>query len=456
MDFAGIEGSTLGGDATSVSAGVVGMAPNQGGSFFQSVLYNVVNNLPNMKETTGWNALRMSNSIMYGGTGTTHSRMRNHLDPRNFFRVSDPQAMLDNGASGGGYSIYNTSGLINKYMTPHGATEAARAKAVKKAEKIARNGGSLPVQDLDEVGSEAAKVFSKGRRGGMYSKAVEKGWAAPGTDLAETGMMAKLSTGMRLARMDTVGAGSKWGAKWMARGGGGVVEGMAGMSGRTAAASYMAGAFSSVAGARVGGYMVGARLGSEATTQGIARVAAGMAAGDAGEMAVGGAFVRGSAAVGRHLAGGGLEIVGGKIATDAAIHGVERTGIRAAAAGVRYAAKEAGIKGATKVGAALGARAIGFAIPVVNVAMAAWLAWDVGKMIGGMVSAANKRRAQLKKDVAKSVKGQIDKPVFGMGFVDNEVASTSRSRGVAAIQNSRLNARSVLGSEAGPLAAHFG
>jgi hypothetical protein len=46
--------------------------------------------------------------------------------------------------------------------------------------------------------------------------------------------------------------------------------------------------------------------------------------------------------------------------------------------------------------------------------------------------------------------------MFGTGFKDNEVAATSRARGVMAIQNSRLNARSLLGSEASMMAAHFG
>jgi hypothetical protein len=62
----------------------------------------------------------------------------------------------------------------------------------------------------------------------------------------------------------------------------------------------------------------------------------------------------------------------------------------------------------------------------------------------------------LAKDAVKSMKGSIDKPSFGMGYKDNEVAATSRARGVMAIQNSRLNARSALGSEGAMMASHFG
>jgi hypothetical protein len=76
------------------------------------------------------------------------------------------------------------------------------------------------------------------------------------------------------------------------------------------------------------------------------------------------------------------------------------------------------------------------------------LALGTGKMIG--------RGIKTGIEAAQSVKGSLDKPVMGMGFKDNTVASTSRQRGVAAIANSRLNARSMLGSEASMMSAHFG
>lgn len=60
------------------------------------------------------------------------------------------------------------------------------------------------------------------------------------------------------------------------------------------------------------------------------------------------------------------------------------------------------------------------------------------------------------KEAFISMQGTINKPLFGTGYVDNEVAASSRARGVMAIQNSRLNARSLLGSEASMMAAHFG
>lgn len=120
--------------------------------------------------------------------------------------------------------------------------------------------------------------------------------------------------------------------------------------------------------------------------------------------------------------------------------------------------KEMGFKGIgeslmTKGGAkVLGARGLAMALPGVNLLATASLVYDLGKMGG----AAIKGGINLARDAEKSLQGSFGKPMFGMGYRDTEAAATSRSRGVMAIQNSRLNARSALGSEAGMMAAHFG
>lgn len=72
----------------------------------------------------------------------------------------------------------------------------------------------------------------------------------------------------------------------------------------------------------------------------------------------------------------------------------------------------------------------------------------VGKGVGALVKTGL--------EAGQSIMGSIDKPLMGMGYRDNSVAATSRQRGVMAIQNSQLNARSILGSEAAGLHAHFG
>lgn len=120
--------------------------------------------------------------------------------------------------------------------------------------------------------------------------------------------------------------------------------------------------------------------------------------------------------------------------------------------------KQVGTKGiakmaATKAGAKfLGARAAAFAIPGLQVVAAASLIYDLGKMGGEIV----KSGINLARDANRSMQGSMGKPLFGMGYRDTESAATSRARGVMAIQNSRLNARSALGSEASMMAAHFG
>ena len=98
------------------------------------------------------------------------------------------------------------------------------------------------------------------------------------------------------------------------------------------------------------------------------------------------------------------------------------------------------------------ARGAGLGLRTANVLGTVSLAYDLGKMAGEVVVSG----INLARDAYKSVQGSSNKPAFGMGYQDTEAAATSRARGVMAIQNSRLNARSVLGSEAGMMAAHFG
>lgn len=114
-------------------------------------------------------------------------------------------------------------------------------------------------------------------------------------------------------------------------------------------------------------------------------------------------------------------------------------------------------KGGSKMVAAkfagMGAmRAAGGLMTPLNVLATGQMIYDIGKGIGKIAVAGQ----NFAKDALKSMQGTIDKPMFGTGFKDNEVAATSRARGVMAIQNSRLNARSLLGSEASMMAAHFG
>ena len=139
----------------------------------------------------------------------------------------------------------------------------------------------------------------------------------------------------------------------------------------------------------------------------------------------------------------GLKRSGVAVAEKALEQGVFKT------LGLKRTMQAAGTKQGAMV---LGARTAAMAIPGLNLIATASLVYDLGKMGGELV----KSGVNLARDAVKSMKGSIDKPMFGMGYKDNEVAATSRSRGVMAIQNSRLNARSMLGSEGSMMAAHFG
>jgi len=114
-------------------------------------------------------------------------------------------------------------------------------------------------------------------------------------------------------------------------------------------------------------------------------------------------------------------------------------------------AAHAATAGGGRVALAVGGQALLKAMPGINMIFAADLAYQLAKL-GGM---AVKGAINFGKDAMKSMQGNINGGMFGT-YKDDEVRATSRARGVMAIQNSRLNARSLLGSEGAMMAAHFG
>lgn len=174
-----------------------------------------------------------------------------------------------------------------------------------------------------------------------------------------------------------------------------------------------------------------------------------------------GGYFRGAAGYGRSTGYGGMSTsvkMSAKTAELEFMKAAARSGFGTAESrAMLVGAEKIGLRKGTQVAMHGGARfmaargvqtAAKFAGPVGWVMMA----YDVGKLAGQGVA----NGIDLAKDAMKSFQGSIYKPAFGMGYRDNEIAATSRARGVMAIQNSRLNARSVLGSEAGMMAAHFG
>lgn len=139
------------------------------------------------------------------------------------------------------------------------------------------------------------------------------------------------------------------------------------------------------------------------------------------------------------------ELGAARIATQISDQGIIKT------MGVRGAAQAAKAGGA-RVGLAVAGEVALKALPGVNLIFAADMAFQLAKLAGLGVKAG----INFAKDGIKSMEGTMNNGVFGNGYKDNEVAATSRARGVMAIQNSRLNARSLLGSEGAMMHAHFG
>lgn len=135
----------------------------------------------------------------------------------------------------------------------------------------------------------------------------------------------------------------------------------------------------------------------------------------------------------------------GLMATEIAEKGLIKT------FGVKGASKFAMQTGSARVGLAVAGEAALAAVPGLNLIFAADMAYQLAKL-GGM---AVKGAINFGKDAMKSMQGNINGGMFGT-YKDDEVRATSRARGVMAIQNSRLNARSLLGSEGAMMAAHFG
>lgn len=139
---------------------------------------------------------------------------------------------------------------------------------------------------------------------------------------------------------------------------------------------------------------------------------------------------------------------------DIAEKGVGRIAIGAAI-------REGGIKEGGLMAGKVAARTAGLAaadgpLPILDTVAAVWLAYDMAKLGASAIKGVGK----LAGDAAKSASGDINKDPFtspgASPWLNSEVAATSRMRGVQAIQNSRLNARSILGSEASGMWQHFG
>lgn len=403
--------------------------------------FNVLANTPTALHSAGWNALRGKNTITRGGfspsitaeSGNVRGFLGNNVHPRSWGRFTDASVMNSNT----GYSPINfLSGQANKYGTKAIDRLAARAKEAYNAGTSATDSSYKAYQRLYDSGFTSGELFTPGLTSRLLG----------GRKIARaTGEKAELLKGNGLDFIRATNPGMK-----------SALEGVEGLTERQVAGLTMMSAKGKATQA-IGGYIAGAGGYADPVVMNLANRSA-IEAGEATGMHIGARY---AAKATEHLAAGGVERIGGKLV----LKETGETGLTAALKGLKIAYKspigkeigeEAVAKGsamlAAKFGAAVGANAIPVVGQVASAVMTAMMIYDIGQM--GM--SALGQLPGLAKDAMVSARGQISKPVFGMGYKDNTVAATSRGRGVMAIQNSQLNARNMLGGEAAGMHAHFG
>jgi len=423
---------------------------------------DTLEDMPSILATGGWNAFRGSRTIRKGPargsflprpTGSPRGwwdgnnwhrkpmapggAIANHLNPRTWGRFSHSTALSSTGGKGATYSPFNVMSRTANWAVNRHFQNTAFTRGIS-----IRAGQAGIINSSFQVGSHAPGWFGAGN--GELNRG----------NFVSPGMFSRISASTTMARSS---GGQKWN-HWF----------------RTAGRSraQMANAFNffnatDPAFGRAASSMRAFGVGSTAnevadmilmSSQGtVNQYIGGYLSGVTREFSAGStlvaqasnrtSWITGRALGARHLGLGGF-MPGEKIGMGGFVRG-----LRTAANATNFATGgRLGLSGAAKFGGAAAAKAAGLALPGVNIAMTAWMAYDLLKMGGSLA----KSIGRLGKDAAISARGSLFKPAFGMGFQDNTVAATSRARGVMAIQNSRLNARSVIGSEAGMMAAHFG
>lgn len=412
-----------------------------GGGMFDptSTSMRMLENFPSATSVMGWNTLRGSSTLMHGGfmdtagkgfvnhvkvsngwkpvgavqpyrhTGFWNGAFRNQADPRAFFRMHSSSVFSNETGRGATYSPFNFlantgNWAINKTLKTDTKATSGIAARIKNSSLM-----TPEVKAAMEAGETPRMLES-----GMFARTVAFGRQAR-LDVESAKGAKVLGSSMDVINKLDPGVRTAWRAE----------AGLRPTTGRELAEFTMLSAKSPV-GQYVGGYMSkmagGLTEGSKAAT----------VASRLGRQP----FLAGAARAERTLAPlieGGVLKVG------------EKAGLKTVAA-----AAGKGLMG--KAAAAAGVNAIPVVGQVASAVMTAMLVHDIAKM--GI--AAMEGGVDTAKDAFRSFQGSINKPVMGMGFKDNSVAQTSRQRGVMAISNSRLNARSVLGAEGSAMHARFG
>lgn len=464
-------------------------------SWLANSVYTGLSNMPAMIPTFGFQAFRGSNTIINGGTGRANNRLQT-LNPRNWNRYSSAEIFHDavdghnstimdrimnrNGAkisdtwkkSSRGYSPFNLSDDVNKYGGKAVEKIAKRGTITREKvydEAIEKIGGrSVRPSVVDATEEAMAEAKNKTKVFSWLEKTGAVNGEGEAQKLFGRGAVAHNMAGTRLVSMGDSVIGDRVAGNLGAAIPSASFDGA--MTGRQAGLEYLsaAGSQQGVFGGRMMGHASGARYGESAIRAGSSEAYSAGAKSAAENLARGG-LVNGMEGATLGDFGRGLKTAyqsAGREAAETAgktvlKEGAEMAGKAVVKEGAEIAGKtvvKEGLMAAGKFGASfvagLAAGPVGW---VADVALTAWMIYDLAKLGTKLASEmVIKPAVNFTKEAFKSFKGDISKAPMGMGFKDNSVAMTARQRGVMAISNSRLNARSVLGSEAAGIHAHFG
>ena len=463
-----IVGGAIG--AQSAGAGALSSVGQQAGFFGPgSIPDATLDAIPGIAQTTAWNTFRGSRTIAYGAKGVEQiTGFRATMSPRYLGRMPSMKAMGGSSVNSANYAFRGSKYSAGQAYTPfnimarfgnYGFNKIASSSSITTR---AAAGGNFS-SSMFNLNSEGS-AFSAGTLGRITAAdKMARGKLPTGnimnflgeTDNALANAYRTSASGIgfnekSLRYQNTATGRFVSSAK--------ATQALSGVTATGDDATRLA--YASVNGSisgRASGFMAQMRLGTAGAT---AQEAIGATAGKQ-------SFVAGTQSAARFMERAGIERVAATAtskgffqATGAfgpGIGNLDKFGVKAGEkVTMQTAGKVAMQKGGLKIGARLGAAMAVNAIPVAGQIASAVLLADLAMDVGKLGVEVFKSGVDFAKDAAISYRGSINKGVMGMGYRDNTVAATSRARGVQAIQNSRLNARSVLGSEAGAMAAHFG
>lgn len=412
--------------------------------YWSNALFKGLEAQPSMTPSIGYSLFRGQNTIL-GGGATGRLGWKAQMNPRTIGQFSSPEIFRDAPKVKGkglearrrAYSPFNAADMTND-LADSLMKRATKARAAgKEGNLFAKAATKLENRGIFKAGEAEQKLLQRG----MFSH------ISAAAKVAKQGSVTAKQAGNMNTTLDILRGGLKPGPfAGDVYGGAGIVaapvEGpiVGGMAGREAAMHYMAHSASGTISSKISGHMAGSVFGEEAAKIGTNKI-----------------FQASAQKAAATFAENGMKVAGKHLVMETG----EKVGLKLGAQALKSAAvKEGGelaLGAAARLGAGFAARGAFAAIPIINVAMAAWMVYDIAKLGATLAKEmVIKPAVKFSKDAVRSYKGQIDKAPFGMGFKDNSVLMTARQRGVMAISNSRLNARSVLGNEASALHQHFG